>query len=171
MLHTSAEKRCEIAAAQFKSVFTDDSTDPFKNTRLQGPSYPPIEKLNITDDGVKKLLEGVDTTKASGPDEIPCKLLKELAVEIAPAIASFFRQSLETGKLPNPWHTAWITPCYKKGPRCDAENYRPISLTCVMCKFMGHLICTHMRNHFDKYGILTKLNPGFPRSIPVKVNL
>ena len=161
VLHTSAEKRCEIAAAQFKSVFTDDSTDPFKDMRLQGPSYPPIGKLNITDEGVKKLLEGVNTSKASGPDEIPCKLLKELATEIAPVIASFFRQSLETGKLPNPWHTAWITPVYKKGPRCDAENYRPVSLTCVMCKFMEHLICTHMRNHFDEHGILTELNHGF----------
>ena len=103
-------------------------------------------------------------SKASGPDEIPCKLLQAVADEIAPAIAAFFRQSLATGKLPDPWRTAWISPVYKKGPRCEAENYRPVSLTCVMCKLMEHIICTHMRGHFDNHGILTNLNHGFRKN-------
>ena len=154
----SAEKRCEIAAEQFQSVFTDDSSDPHQDDRLHGPAYPPIGELVITDKGVSELLAGVNSLKASGPDEIPCFLIKELPLELAPVIACFFRQSLDTGKLPNPWCTAWITPVYKKGPCCDAENYRPVSLTCVLSKLMEHILCTHIRTHFDEHSILTELN-------------
>ena len=33
-------------------------------------------------------------SKAAGPDAIPCRLLKELATELFPALTSVFRQSL-----------------------------------------------------------------------------
>ena len=161
VLHTSPTKLCEITARQFSSVFTEDKDDPFSGTRLHGPSYPPIGELVIRDEGVEKLLAGINTSKASGPDEIPCKLLKEISQEFAPVLACLFRQSLSTGELPSDWLKAWITPVFKKGPRCEAGNYRPVSLTCVMSKLMEHVICTHMRGHFDRFGILTDLNHGF----------
>ena len=161
VLHTSAAKRSEIAAKQFQSVFTDDEHDPFRDARLHGPAYPQIGDLTIRDEGVEKLLANIDPSKAAGPDEVPCRLLKELAHELAPVFGSLFRQSVGTGCLPASWLKAWITPVYKKGTRCEAENYRPVSLTCVMCKLLEHIMCTHMRAHFDKHGILTPLNHGF----------
>ena len=131
-LHVTAVKKCEILARQFRSVFTNDNDDPQSDVLLHGPSYPPIEELIITDTGVAKLLADINPSKASGPDEIPCRLLKELAQELAPVFASPFRQSIHTGDLPSSWLHAWITPVFKKGPRCEPENYRPVSLTCVM---------------------------------------
>ena len=86
VLHTSAEKRSEIAAKQFKSVFTDDKRDPFRDVRLHGPAYPPIEDLTIRDEGVEKLLANVNPSKVSGPDEVTCRLLKELSRELASVI-------------------------------------------------------------------------------------
>ena len=110
---------------------------------------------------MEHLLADINVSKASGPDEIPCRLLKELAQELAPVFASLFRQSVRTGKLPESWQNAWITPVFKKGSRCEPENYRPVSLTCVMCKVLEHIICSHLRAHFDRYGILTEYNHGF----------
>ena len=40
-------------------------------------------------------------------------------------------------------------------------NYRPVSLTCVPCKILEHIICKHIRLHLEKHGILTPLNHGF----------
>ena len=160
-LHVTAQKKCEILAAQFRSVFTDDKNDPQSDVLLHGPAYPPVEELIIRDEGVAKLLADINPSKASGPDEIPCRLLKELAQELAPVFASLFRQSLSTGDLPSSWLHAWITPVFKKGSRCEPENYRPVSLTCVMCKLLEHIICTHLRTHFDRHGILTEYNHGF----------
>ena len=50
--------------------------------------------------GVEKLLSTVKSSKASGPDEIPCRVLKETAHEIAPILADIFNCSLSTGTLP-----------------------------------------------------------------------
>ena len=69
--------------------------------------------------------------KSSGPDQTPCRLLRELATELAPVLTSFFRQSLTTGQLPQVWTNTWISPILQKLSRCQPENYRPVSLTCI----------------------------------------
>ena len=160
-LHSDSQKRSEILARQFKSVFTQDGQDPHKDDVLEGPAYPPINELAISEAGVHKLLATLKPRKAAGPDQIPCRLLKELADELAPVVTNLYRQSMNTGDLPSRWSTAWITPVFKKGARNNPENYRPISLTCVLSKLMEHIVSTHIRGHLDKYGALTPLNHGF----------
>ena len=162
-LHPDHASKCEILADQFRSVFTKDSDDPHRNTRLFGPAYPPIHDLSISVVRVRKLLQGINPTKASGPDEIPCRLLRELATELAPAFTRLFTQTHESGQLPHNWTTAWISPVFKKGPRNAAENYRPVSVTCVICKVFEHILCSHIRGYLDDHGILTPVNHGFRR--------
>ena len=72
-----------------------------------------------------------------------------------------FIQSIETGEIPEDWLKANIAPIYKKGNRNLAENYRPVSLTCICCKVMEHILCKHMLNHLDLHKILTHLQHGF----------
>ena len=109
----------------------------------------------INQNGVEKLLSGLNPSKAAGPDKIPCRILKELSVELAPIFAALFSQSLNTGTLPSLWSQAFVSPIYKMGPRCMPENYRPVFLTCVSCKLFKHILCRHIRNHLDRHGILT----------------
>ena len=52
---------------------------------------------DISIEGVDKLLQGLSPNKASGPDEISPKILKELHHEIAPILTLIFNLSLETG--------------------------------------------------------------------------
>ena len=59
------------------------------------------------------------------------------------------------------WKTANVVPVYYKGPVSEAENYRPISLTCIPCKLLEHIVCSHIRSHLDYYSVLTPLNHGF----------
>ena len=151
--------KAEALSKQFQSVFTKDTDTNV--TKLYGPNYPGIGTLNISHDGVTKLLSSLNTSKAAGPDAVPCRLLKELSSELSPLLCALFRQSLDTGQLPNDWLKAYVTPVFKKGPRCAPENYRPVSLTCVPCKILEHIICKHIRNHLDEYGILSKFQHGF----------
>ena len=44
-----------------------------------------------------------------------------------------------------------MAPVFKKGGRNLAANYRPISLTCVCCKILEHIISSHIRHHLDNY--------------------
>ncbi len=99
--------------------------------------------------------------KASGPDGIPCRILKELSVELAPVITKLFQKSLQTGKIPNDWSKANVTPIFKKGNRHLPENYRPVSLTCVLCKLMEHVVAKHINKHLEEHDILTRAQHGF----------
>ena len=89
-------------------------------------------------------------SKASGPDQIPNKILRELAIHLAPVLTSLFNQSLLSETLPSDWKTANVTPVFKKGNRSLASNYRPISLVCVACKLLEHCIVSHVMQHFDQ---------------------
>ena len=124
-LLSDSKSKAQLLSDQFKSVFTIDTPETV-GIRLRGPNYPPIDDLIIKEDGVLKLLQGLNPSKASGPDEIPARLLKNLATELTPAITEIFRQSVLTGALPESWKQAWISPVYKKGNRNDPANYRPL---------------------------------------------
>ena len=159
-LFSDSKAKAELLSDQFKSVFNVGTPDT-QNVQLFGPNFPTIEELCIEEKGVQKLLQELNPSKAGGPDEIPSRFLKYLASELAPSITQLFRQSIDGGVLPEVWKQAWITPVYKKGNRNDPANYRPVSLTCILCKMLEHILCTHIRRHLDNHGILTPDNHGF----------
>ena len=80
----------------------------------------------------------------SGQDNISNWILKNcasFAYVIAPCITNIFQLSLDTGTLPSDWRDANISPVFKKGGKHTASNYRPVSLTSVLCKTLEHIIC------------------------------
>ena len=91
-------------------------------------------------------------------------ILKELAPEIAPILIIIFRKSLKTREVPPDWRWANVSTVYQKGDRHKAANYRPISLTCICCKLMEHIITSHIMNHADKNNNLYPLQHGFRRT-------
>ena len=159
-LYSDAMTKARLLSEQFSSVFTKDTPES-ADIQLQGPQYPPLGKLAVNEAGVCKLLKNLNPGKASGPDEIPTRLLKTLADEVSPVVTGLIHQSLNSGWLPKAWKEAWITPVFKGGARCDPANYRPISLTSVVCKLAEHVLSTHIRGHLDQFGILTPANHGF----------
>jgi len=111
-LYFDALTKVKLLGEQFSSVFTKDTPDT-ADIKLQGPQYTPLEKLVVTEVGVRKLLMNFNPGKASGPDEIPTRLLKTLADEVLPVVVRLIRQSLSTSQLPKAWKEAWITPVFK----------------------------------------------------------
>ena len=88
-------------------------------------------------------------------------LLKHTAEEIAPAVTMLFQASLDQGQVPTQWKKAHIVPLFKKGSRQDAANYRPISLTSVLCKLCEHIIHCAVIQHLDVNNILSEAQHGF----------
>ena len=169
-LHTNSKSKAELLNQQFQSVFTNEDHKE-KLPDPAGRSYPTIDGLVITYEGVHKSLQKLNTSKAVGPDAIPNLFLKNTAPESAKILQLIFRQSLQTGALPKDWREANISPIYKKGDRNLAQNYRPVSLTSVSCKILEHIIVKHMLNHFDKHNILTKFQHGFRRGLSCETQL
>ena len=78
--------------------------------------------------------------KSPRVDGIPPKLLKEIVEQISTPFAKCFNLSLEEGIVPSKRKETNITPLFKKGSRNKPENYRPVSLTSVVCKLLETLI-------------------------------
>ena len=115
----------------------------------------------MSQEGVLKLLLDLKENKASGPDNIPPRVLKVAAEPISHCLQLMFTASLHTGTVPNDWKQANITPVFKKGERFKASNYRPVSLTCICSKMMEHVIVSQMMRHFDEHSILVDCQHGF----------
>ena len=78
--------------------------------------------------------------KSPGEDGIPPKLLKETVEQISIPLARVFNLSLKEGVVPFDWKEANIIPLFKKGLRNKSDNYRPVSLTSMICKLLERLI-------------------------------
>ena len=59
-----------------------------------------MPEINISENGLMKLLQNLKPGKAAGPDKLKPLLLRELREEISPIIQIIFDRSLKTGKLP-----------------------------------------------------------------------
>ncbi|OWF48036.1 hypothetical protein KP79_PYT26136 [Mizuhopecten yessoensis] len=81
-----------------------------------------------------------------------------MANHVSPILTIIFSLSIETGNIPSDWKKANVSPVYKKVEKYKAENYRPISLTCICCKILSHIM-----NHTDRYNILYPLQHRFRR--------
>ena len=120
-----------------------------------------MEYIEITEPGVRKMLEKLQVHKASGPDEIGPQILKNLASTIAPILTIIYRRSYETGRIPDDWRMANVVPAYKMGKNSLPSNYRPISLTCIACKMIEHIITSNIMKHASRNSILYQLQHGF----------
>ena len=168
-LFSHPKDKAEILNKQFQSVFSSSeevSQEDFSrnyNMPTEESSFPVLDDIDITLNGIKKLLKDLNPNKSPGPDNIGPRVLKELAEDIAPLLLMIYRKSLDTGEVPEDWRTANVTPAFKKGQKYQAENYRPISLTSVCCKIMEHVITSQIMNHGENNNILYPLQHGFRR--------
>ena len=48
----------------------------------------------------------------------------------------------------------------QKGDKSSSANYRPISLTCILCKMLEHIIASNLVKHLDSNQILYDLQQG-----------
>ena len=158
-LISDSKGKAEILLNQFKSVFTKPTTGDLPTTKIQ--SKRNITPIETNQKGLEKLLRKINTSKASGPDNIPNRILQECATQLAPTLKIILQLSLDTGELPKDWRDANISSIFKKGDKHLAENYRPVSLTSVTCKILEHIICRHIMKHLENNKILTNLNHGF----------
>ena len=81
---TDGTDKAEVYNSYFQSVFTNELDTELPNKE---PSpYPSMSNIDVTMEGIVKLLNGLNVHKASGLDLISTRLLKETADVIAPLL-------------------------------------------------------------------------------------
>ena len=110
-----------------------------------------ISDLEIDSASVKSELLKLNVYKSCGPDGVHPKLLKALAEDFrfVNAVTELFKGCVETGELPKVWKSASVVGLFKKGSKADPLNYRPVSLTCILCKIFEQLVRQHIVNYLE----------------------
>ena len=54
-----------------------------------------------------------------------------------------------------------MCPLFKKGDKSIASNYRPISLTSILCKVLEHIFALNLVTHLDSHKLLYDIQHGF----------
>ena len=132
------------------------------------PVHENFISLSLTPDEVETTLKALPIGKATGPDEISNRLLKEISREISVPLTEFYNHSLSIGKVPDSFKESHVVPVPKGGDPSDVGNHRPISLLSNIDKTLERLVFKHLFNHFRDNNIITPLQPGFtPGDSPV----
>ena len=141
------------------------------NLTFQSSPYSQIHEIHISVKGIEKLLKSLNPHKAVGPDQIKSIVLQTLHAELAPILQVLFQKSLDSGKLPHIWKEANVSPIFKEGYRSDSANYRPILLTCVLCKVLEHIVASNLTKHSAYFNILFELQQCFREKRSCKTRL
>ena len=94
-----------------------------------------LESTVFTPNDVLREINGLDASKACGPDMITPRFLKMVAIYVAEPLSKIFNKSIACGKYPRMWKMACVKPVFKgKGSPSEVKNYRPISLLPCLSK-------------------------------------
>ena len=113
--HSDASTKSEILNGQFSSAFTIEDTSSFPD--LGTSDYPDAPEIRVHPNGVRKLLKNLKPQKATGPDDISQRFLKEIPEPLTPVLTLIFSASLNQGKAPDDWKKANVSPIFKKGDK------------------------------------------------------
>ena len=68
---------------------------------------------------------------------------------ITSSLTCLFNKSLKQASLPSEWKLSNIIPLHKKGIKSFVENYRPISLMCVVAKVLKRCVYNRLIGHIE----------------------
>ena len=147
-------------ADTFNNYFASQAT--LDRSKIWHPGEPPACNTTITDLHVtEQLLSTLDTSKATGPDGIGNRLLKEAAPSISHILAKLFNISLNRESYPDTWKLAHVIPLCKKDDRSSPSNYRPVSLLPCISKVLEKVVFNHVHQYLQANNLLTSKQSGF----------
>ena len=128
-------------------------------------------QLVVTPEVVASKINNMKENKSPGVDGISPKILKETVEQISTPPAHVFNMSLQEGIVPLEWKEANIVPLFKKGSRNKSVNYRPVSLTSVICKLLETIIRDHMMDFLVKHKLINPSQHGLLKARSCLTNL
>ena len=159
----------ELLNRYFCSVFNaPDNNDP---PVIPNSNSSSLSNIHFTVNDVKQKLSNLKPSGAPGPDGISNRFLKEFSDVLATPLQIIFNKSMSESAVPKDWREANVTPIFKKGSKSNPGNYRPVSLTSVVCKVMESLINDRITEYLTQNNLINKTQHGFMKSKSCSTNL
>ncbi|KAK3537916.1 hypothetical protein QTP70_024569, partial [Hemibagrus guttatus] len=132
-------------------------------------TIPPPEDqvLCLTTADVRKTLCRINPQKAAGPDNIPGRVLKECAEQLADVFTDIYNISLSSAIVPMCLKTTTLIPMPKKSPVSCLNDYCPIALTPIIMKCFERLVMRQIKDLLPPS--LDPMHPSFEAQNDVKV--
>ena len=108
-----------------------------------------LERACLRERWTLKFLRSVDVSKATGPDGLPARILREIAFVIFMQLTVLCRRILKEGHWPKIWRMHNICPLYKRKNKFDALNYRGIHITSILSKIAERVIGVPLLQSFE----------------------
>jgi hypothetical protein len=115
----------------------------------------------VTVEETKKLIHKLSLSKATGPDGISVKVLKQISPVFSEPLTRLFNISITKGLFSNKWKVARVSPLFKDGARDNRSNYRPISILPVFSKLLEKHVAGSFMDYLVKNGLLYDLQSAF----------
>ena len=154
------EEKAEVFLNHFSNVFTKEPDGQIPQPKAQLYDSP-LQSFHISKEMVEKQLLKLQISKSPGPDALHPRLLKEISSSISEPLSIIFNNSLNSMTVPEIWKSANVSAIFKKGDKKMANNYRPISLTSVLCKTMESIIRDQMIAHMKRNLLFSDKQYGF----------
>jgi hypothetical protein len=164
-------EKAETLVKHFQSVHRIDYGTTVRVSRNGGNSETDMTNLELSNADVRTALQQLKLRKSPGPDGIYPDIVKPLAGIIDQAVCDLFNESRITGRIPCDWKSATVVAIYKGGQRSKASNYRPVSLTSVLCKCLERLVRNHICKHLVTNNLLSAAQHGFLKGRSCLTNL
>ncbi|KAI4472285.1 hypothetical protein M0802_016977 [Mischocyttarus mexicanus] len=166
--------KCNIIAEAF-AMNSSDNNHKEEFTRLKTVFRSTLEmnlnsSSNLDNDPINspftisELLHVISNTKNSspGPDDLPNSLIRNLPVEGTNYLLKIFNLIWKKQVFPDKWREAIVIPIPKSNKdHSNPSNYRPISLTCNLCKVMEKIVNNRLRWKFESTHYLSPMQSGF----------
>jgi hypothetical protein len=140
------------------SVFIEDNVDVID---ISTDTSIGIGSIRFTEKDIFILINKLNVSKAPGPDGIHAKIIKECSVIFAHIFNIIFNKSIREGVVPHQWKEANVRALYKKGKKSMCNNYRPVSLTSIVCKMLESLIRDAVLVYLEKNSKIVANQYGF----------
>jgi len=104
-------------------------------------------------------------------DSISPRLLNVLADKLAKPLTMIFNASLQSSLVHESWRCANVTLIHKSRSKSQVSNYRPVSLTSVVCKVLESIIKDKIEEYLYKFDLIVGSQHGFVKSKSCLTNL
>ena len=160
---------CELLLDHFNSVFTTPNSSKIVNDQitffsieeLTNDQLPLLTDINFSELLISDAIKELSANSAAGPDGLPASLLINCCAELTPILAIIFKESFTKGVIPMLFKRAAIVPIFRSGDKTQASNYRPISLTSVVCKVFERVIRKQVFSYLSEHNFLNETQHGF----------
>jgi hypothetical protein len=139
-LVTEPVEKANTLNSYYASIFSSEGN----NTEIQSTDSGKPFTVNINI--IRKRLSAIGNKKSVEPDGIPGEILKLGREAIIPYLARLLDITMNNNTIPGDWKKATVVHIYKGGERSAVGNYRPVSLTSVVCKQMEYVIAGYLRH-------------------------